>query len=66
VDHDLQLIGERVRRLTGAQGAARLEAALAAARAAAAAAYAAERRGAGGEGGEDAARGSLPDAQLAR
>ncbi|KAL4439722.1 hypothetical protein ABPG75_002723 [Micractinium tetrahymenae] len=37
VEHDLQLIAERVRRLTGEQGAARLEAALTAARAAAAA-----------------------------
>ncbi|PSC74446.1 T-complex 11 [Micractinium conductrix] len=36
-DHDLQLIAERVRRLTGTQGALRLQAALAAARAAAAA-----------------------------
>jgi hypothetical protein len=42
VDHDLQLIADRVRRLTGPQGAARLEAALAAARAAAAAVYAAQ------------------------
>jgi len=44
VDHDLQLIADRVRRLTGPQGAARLEAALAAARAAAAAVYAAQER----------------------
>jgi T-complex protein 11 len=35
VDHDLKLISERVERLTGRQGAARLEAALAAARASA-------------------------------
>ena len=35
VDHDLGLIRERLVRLTGAQGAARLDAALAAARAAA-------------------------------
>lgn len=35
VDHDLKLISERVERLTGQQGAARLEAALAAARASA-------------------------------
>lgn len=40
VAHDLHLISERVRKLTGAQGVARLEAALAAARAAAAAAAA--------------------------
>ena len=44
MDHDLQLIADRVRRLTGPQGAARLEAALAAARAAAAAVYAAQER----------------------
>jgi hypothetical protein len=44
VDHDLQLIADRVRRLTGPQGAARLEAALAAARAAVATAYAAQER----------------------
>jgi hypothetical protein len=36
VDHDLKLISERVERLTGRQGVARLEAALAAARASAA------------------------------
>lgn len=44
VDHDLHLIAERVQRLTGAQGAARLAAALAAARAAAAAAFSAQLR----------------------
>lgn len=44
VDHDLELLGERVRRLTGPQGTARLEAALAAARAAAAAEIAAQER----------------------
>lgn len=57
VDHDLQLIAERVRRLTGAQGTARLEAALTAARATAAAEH---REAAAASGSEGDVGQSLP------
>lgn len=58
VDHDLQLITERVQRLTGTQGIARLGAALTAARAAAAA----EQREAASASGSEGEPSSPPEA----